>query len=342
MIFRSALVPVIFAGARTRLVSHSALALTALLLTGCGYPGEPLPPALKRPVRIVDLNAVERGSKIIIHFTIPTITTEGAPVKGLEPLDVRIGPPPAGRFDMTVWAREARRIPESEIKRDPPIATIEIDAAPFYNKQILLAARALSPKGGDAGWSNTVAFPVVPALPKPAGVEWKNAPDAVHLTWHAAAPQFRVFRRQSGQADYGLAGTAEKPEYLDSNITYGNTYDYLIQSIEKVNNDQYAESDPTELPGVKPEDKFPPAVPAGLTAVPGAKSIELVWNRNTDRDFASYRIYRDGKLLASNIVSLAYSDRDVKPGTNYAYQLTAIDTAGNESEKSAPVSAALP
>jgi fibronectin type 3 domain-containing protein len=263
-------------------------------------------------------------------------------VKAPEPLDVRIGPTPGGRFDMNACAREAQRIPESEIKRNPPIATVELDAAPFYNKTIVLAARALSPKGSDAGWSNTVIFPVVPALPKPAGVEWTNAPDAVHLTWHAAAPQFRILRRQSGQTDYGIVGTSDKPEYLDTGITYGNTYDYLIQSIEKVTDDQYAESDLTEKAGVKPEDRFAPAVPGGLTAVPGAKSIELVWNRDTDRDFASYRIYRDGKLLASNIVSLAYSDRAVKPGATYTYQLTAVDTTGNESEKSAPVSAALP
>src|SRR6185437_3266066 len=106
------------------LIFRSAAGLFAALLIGCGYPGEPLPPALKRPVRIVDLNAVERGSKIIIHFTIPAITTEGAPVKGPEPLDVRIGPAPAGRFDINAWGRDARRIPESEIKRNPPIASI--------------------------------------------------------------------------------------------------------------------------------------------------------------------------------------------------------------------------
>ncbi len=319
-----------------------AAALGAIVIAGCGYPGEPLPPALKRPVRIVDLTAFERGSKLLIHFTIPALTTEGLPVKGTEPLDVRIGPVPAGHFDMNAWARSAERIPENDIHRNPPLADIEIDAAPFYGRSVIVAARALSPKGRDAGWSNVLHFRVVPALPKPAAVEWKNAPDAVQLTWHAAAPSFRVFRRLAGQSDWTLLGVVNKPEYLDAAIEYGRTYDYQLQSIEKVDDDQFAESEPAQLESVKPLDTFPPAVPSGLTAVPGTKSIELVWNRNTDKDFAAYRVYRDGKLLAKSIVTLAYSDRDVKPGQTYSYQISAVDRAGNESPKSEPVSAALP
>lgn len=324
------------------MITRGALALAAVFLASCGYPGEPLPPALKRPVRIVDLNAVERGSKIIIHFTIPAITTEGAPVKGVEPLDVRIGPPPPGKFEMNDWAKSAERVPEDQIRRDPPIASIELNATPFYNKNVVVAARALSPKGRDAGWSNVLDFHIVPALPQPAAVEWKNAPDAVQLTWRAAAPSFRVFRRIAGGAEWNLLATVNKPGYLDKTIEYGRAYDYDLQSIEKTDDDHFAESDLAELDGVKPVDRFPPAVPTGLTAVPGTRSIELVWNRNTERDFASYRLYRDGKLLAGNLVALAYSDRDVKPGTTYSYQISAVDNAGNESARSTPVSAALP
>jgi hypothetical protein len=324
------------------LIFRGALALLAVLLVGCGYPGEPLPPALKRPVRIVDVNAVERGSKIFVQFTIPAMTTEGAPVKGPEPLDFRIGPAAAGPFDINAWARGAQQVPDSSIQRKPPMATIELDATPFYNKTVIMAARALSAKGKDAGWSNVIALQIVPALTKPVNVEAKDAPDAVQLAWHAAAPEFRVFRKKQQQADYALVGTTNKPEYSDGGIAYGNTYDYLVQSIEKVNDDHYAESELAELTNIKPQDRFAPGVPQGLTAVPGTKSIELVWNRNTERDFASYRMYRDGKLLASNIVTVAYSDRDVKQGVTYSYQLTSVDTVGNESARSAAVSASIP
>ena len=68
------------------------LAFAVFALAGCGYPGEPLPPALNRPNRVVDLSAVERGEKIVIHFTLPAKTTEGLPVKQNPDIELRLGP----------------------------------------------------------------------------------------------------------------------------------------------------------------------------------------------------------------------------------------------------------
>ena len=45
--------------------------LAAAVLSGCGYAGEPLPPALSRPMRVTDLQAVERGENIAVQFTVP-------------------------------------------------------------------------------------------------------------------------------------------------------------------------------------------------------------------------------------------------------------------------------
>ena len=88
---------------------HCWLSLT-LLLTGCGYIDQPLPPALRRPVIVTDLAAVERGSKIIIQFTIPKVTTEDLPLNGKEDIELRIGLP---NSDMAAWQRAADRIPVS-------------------------------------------------------------------------------------------------------------------------------------------------------------------------------------------------------------------------------------
>ncbi len=129
--------------------------------------------------------------------------------------------------------------------------------------------------------------------------------------------------------------------YTDATIEYGKTYEYLVQAVEKTGN-SYAESDLSDVKTIKPLDTFAPAVPAGLSAIPGARTIELKWDRNVEKDFASYRVYRDGKKVMEDLTAAAWSDRDAQPGTKYQYQVSAVDTAGNESTKSPPVETAIP
>jgi fibronectin type 3 domain-containing protein len=168
-----------------------------------------------------------------------------------------------------------------------------------------------------------------------------NAPDAVRLTWHAGAPEFRIFRKLEAEPDFTQIGTSTKPEYTDATIEYGKTYDYMVQSVEKLGT-AYAESERSDQKPIKPIDTFAPAAPTGLTAVPGARSIDLVWDRNTEKDFAGYRVFRDGRQIAEGVTAPAFSDRDVKPGTRYRYEVSALDNAGNESAKSAAAEAVIP
>ena len=98
---------------------------------------------------------------------------------------------------------------------------------------------------------------------------------------------------------------------------------------------------------ITPEDKFPPAAPVGLTALAGAASIELTWERNTEPDLAGYYLYRAGAdgafaRLGGLLEAPASSDRDVKPGIRYRYAVSAVDRSGNESGRSGPVEAVLP
>jgi fibronectin type 3 domain-containing protein len=114
-----------------------------------------------------------------------------------------------------------------------------------------------------------------------------------------------------------------------------------VQSIDKAGT-AYAESELSDPKSFVPMDKFPPAVPTGLSAVPGSRSIELVWERNTEKDFASYRVFRNGQQVAEGVTAPTYSDRDAKTGVRYTYQVSALDSAGNESAKSATAEAVIP
>ena len=310
-------------------------AVTTLFLSGCGYIGDPLPPALRRPMMVTDLTAVQTGSNLIIKFTIPRTTTEDLPLRGNEDVELRVGTVADNQAN---WLRTSER---ERVNATGDEAHVEVPVAKWYGKTVDIAVNVHGPTGHSLGWSEFVTVPIVPALPKPEGLTAANAPDAVRLEWRAGAPEFRVFRKLADETAWTLLDTVMKPSYTDSTIEYGKTYEYMVQSIEK-NGPVYTESELSAPIRFKPVDTFAPAVPTGLSAVPGSRSIELVWERNTEKDFASYRVYRDGKPIAEGLTGPVFSDRDVKPGVKYRYQVSALDNAGNESAKSAPAEAVIP
>jgi len=318
-----------------KLATLQLIAFLALISGGCGYIGQPLPPALRKPVVVNDLAAIQVGPNIIVRFTVPKITTEDLPIKGGEEVELRIGP---HADDLAAWRRTSDRVPVSS---QDTSASVKVPASKWYSKTVDIAVNVHGPTGNSAGWTPFVSVPVVPALPRPEGLVPANAPDAVHLEWRAGAPEFRIFRKLPDDASWTQIGTSDKPSYTDSAIEYGKTYQYQVMAVEKTGA-TYAQSELSDSTTIKPVDTFPPAVPSGLSAVPGSRSIELVWERNTEKDFASYRVFRDGQQIAEGVTAPAYSDRDVKPGAKYTYQVSALDNAGNPSAKSSPAEAVIP
>jgi hypothetical protein len=313
---------------------RAVVACLALVTAGCGYIGDPLPPALRRPVGVTDLAAVQHGSNIIITFTIPKTTTEDLPLKGNEDVELRVGP--AGT-QSAVWQHASER---ARVTVTGASAHAEVPAARWYGMSVDIAVNVHGPTGNSVGWSFPVTLDIVPALPKPEVLTATDAPDAVSLAWHAGAPEFRVFRKLAEDTSWAQIATSRKPSYTDNTIEYGKSYEYMVQAIDKAGTG-YAESETSDPKSFKPTDKFAPAVPEGLSAVPGSRSIELVWERSTEKDFASYRVFRGGQQIAEGVTAPSYSDRDVKPGTRYEYRVSALDNAGNESAKSAAVEAVI-
>lgn len=93
-------------------------------------------------------------------------------------------------------------------------------------------------------------------------------------------------------------------------------------------------------------DKTAPAVPTGLTAVPGNSRITLNWSDNRESDLSGYNIYRSTTsnsgytLLNASLLSESYYlDNDVTNDTIYYYVVTAMDSSSNESAQSTEASA---
>ncbi len=82
----------------------------------------------------------------------------------------------------------------------------------------------------------------------------------------------------------------------------------------------------------------PPTSPTGVQAtVAGPNQIDLTWQPSMDNwGVPTYRVYRDGGIVGT-AARTNYSDTGVTEGVTYCYQVSAVDTEGKESGKSADV-----
>jgi hypothetical protein len=315
--------------------------LGSFFLSSCGYIANPLPPALDIPSRTVDLRAAENGDRVLVEFTIPMLTTEGLPLKSLRKVELFAGPPNAP-FNADTWAPMAKHF---DVPADSPgpVAFDEIPVREWVGQSIAIAVRATGPKGKLSEWSNIVPLTVGEPLAPPAKLIAENTQDGVKLSWSGTGPKYRVFRSQS-DVQPAVIGETEQPEYLDNSAQFGTAYRYLVMSFEG----DTRRSVVSETASITPIDKFPPGVPAGVTAAAGVNAIELAWVRNTEADFRGYNIYRAegegpfSKITPALIDSPNFSDNMVQPGRMYRYQITAVDLTGNESARSETVTGALP
>jgi hypothetical protein len=312
---------------RARTGVHFCLLPFAFCLISCGYIGEPLPPSLKMPSRVTDLAVLERGDKILVHFTIPEISTDGVVLQRLEAVELRAG---------------GRIIPVQAGK--PGEVNLDLPVRDFVNQDVQFAVRASGPKGRFSDWSETRAVKVVPAVEKPSGFKAEAQPKGVRLSWNAepgrGGVQYRVFRRAEAEKQPALIARVDRPEFADPDAAFGKPYEYSVQASTKAGNGE-AESEVSGPISITPKDIFPPAVPSGLGAVASANGIELAWDPNSEPDLKGYRVYRDTQKIA-DVETPNYSDRAVQTGKKYRYSVSALDQAGNESQPSAAVEVTAP
>lgn len=314
-------------------------AACALLLSGCGYVGDPLPPLLRIPVPVTDLSAVQRGSRIVVEFTVPRFSTEGALLREEPQLDLRAGPAPSP-FDANAWAAQAKAIGPGPVETGR--ARYEVPINGWAGREIVFGVRALGSGGREAGWSNYAVVAVVPPIGRPEDVRAEAVPEGVRLAWRGEAPLYRVFRRAEGEQPFAATGETAQPSWTDTAAETGRSYEYLVRGIVKTGAGE-AESEPSPAVRITPADLLPPAVPAGVRAVASLSGIELAWERNTEADFSAYRVWRaalpDGQLapVAESGQTPGYTDRTIERGKPYRYAVSALDTAGNESRPSEAV-----
>jgi hypothetical protein len=183
--------------------------------------------------------------------------------------------------------------------------------------------------------------------------------DALLLTWNAPAETltgappahisgYWIYQSQTGKPDsFKKLGETFSSHFEHRSFQFGSQYFFSISAVTTVGRET-AESQPSAPVSITPRDIFPPPVPTGLTAVNTAGAVDLLWNASPGNDLAGYNIYRRAAGAPFERISKeltptpVFHDASVSPGNAYEYAVTAVDLAGNESEKSKPASVATP
>jgi hypothetical protein len=314
----------------------------ATLLTACGYVSDPLPPALNIPQRVTDLRASQQGDRLVIEFTIPPLTTDDLGLR-IGDIELRASASDPGT-DLSTWPETADRI-DVQASEPGPVRR-EVSAAAWSGKPIWIAVRVASHKRKWSEWSNVASIEVIPELQPPRDIRVESAAQGVRVTWkypdNRLDRETVIFRRGPGERELVEAAVAGGGEWVDPAAVFGQVYEYELQS--RIGQARSARSGSVRI---LHEDKFPPAVPAGLAALAGLTGIELAWEPNRESDLAGYRVYRaegDAPLqaLGGPVGTPSFRDPEARAGVKYRYAVSALDQRGNESTPSQPVEIEAP
>ena len=346
-----------------------------LMFTACATIAPPQPPSLDLPKPPTDLKASRKGDRVILTWTIPTVTTDRQTIHTVGPTHIcrslvaltqcgtPVGESPAGSVPTS--AKSSKQKPTVSYTDTLP-AQIESDNS---SASAAYAVEVLNHDGRGAGVSNRVQVPLIRTLSPPQDFHAQVTGQGVVLTWTGeSAPSqenvhyvYRVYRRGPGQKQQTLIGEVPLGDehhftVTDSEIEWHKTYEYRAEIVsviaEAKKPDVQVEGEDTAEVKVFADDVFPPAVPAGLQAVfsgPGQQPfIDLVWAPVPDVDLAGYNVYRhvEGaaavKINAELVKAPAYRDVSVEAGKRYLYSVTSVDARGNESAHSEEASEAVP
>lgn len=210
--------------------------------------------------------------------------------------------------------------------------------------------RAVDQKGNVSAPSNVVsATPVVnpncqgsPSAPTGLAID-STTLTSVTFHWEPSTPSadcavagYRIF---SGTNLVGTVtdGTSFSATALEPNTVYAFT-------VVAFDDGAHASQASTVLSVTTPADTDAPTAPGSATAtVSSAGQVTLSWTAATDNlGVTGYRIYRNGTVYRNvGTTQLSLIDSQVSPDTDYSYQVSALDRAGNEGARTSTVPAII-
>jgi hypothetical protein len=344
------------------------------LLCSCGKPGAPIPPA-RLTERATDLTAIQRGAKILLTWSLPSLTTKEGDSSYIARVDV---------YRLRERRDEEPVLDSVDFETDAEIvgvldrATIEAQAQTIGNLQFTdsvnptqtpanmrwrYAVRYINKRGQQAAFSNSVAIdPVVIVTLQPTDVEASNQGQGeVLIEWQSAAANtdgstpatvvgYNLYRVRANRKLERSKPLNDEPitetKFIDRTFQYKNEYTYFVRALSQ-GTTGLIESADSELITFTPVDTFVPPAPDPVSIASANGTISLFWPTSSAPDVAGYFVYRAEsenaeekdwvKLNAQPVKEVTFHDTGVSIDKKYFYRVTAIDHFKNESPPSRPM-----
>ena len=155
----------------------------------------------------------------------------------------------------------------------------------------------------------------------------------INLAWRASTDNvgvagYRIYRNGS------QIGTVTGTSYSNTGLSASTAYSYTVSAYDAVGNVSGLSAAVSAT--TQAVDSQAPSVPANVMATAvSSTQINVSWNPSTDNvSIAGYRIYRNGNFVATSLKT-NYSDTGLSPSTTYTYFVSAYDSTGNASGRSA-------
>lgn len=349
------------------------LLFAGVISTSCGKKGPLAPPLVRTPQSVQDLSLFQKGNEVILSWSNPTDYVDGNPIREVSEVEVwmaeeaRTEARPESKLTVEEFENKAKLL--ISFKKDRFAVLLQrgtesprfsyaypLEPGKIGRTVLVFALKVRDERRRESEFSEPLsiklqAFPLPPqdvrvtVLDQYIEVRWEIAAVKAGEAAPPKAVGYNVYRSTGEEIPARLnASPVMGNEYRDMNISFGKTYRYFVRAVAS-DAAPPIESLDSNVVEILAKDSFPPAPPTGLTIISGTSFIALSWEANKEPDLAGYRVWRR-EFGQANFVLLgslpatesSYSDSTVEKNKRYDYAITALDDAGNESQKSAVVS----
>jgi hypothetical protein len=272
----------------------------ASILSGCGAPGDPVPPSPPVPTAIADLSAHQMGDGVALDFSLPSKTVRGEHLQQAPEIEILRGElKPDGSPNLksfhvveTVPGELAAKYQsEGRTRIVTPVAPTENRSVSGFDA--VFAVRTQASRKRASAISNAVKIHIYPVAAPIGQVQSELSEFQIDLTWQAptqttagdpiTVTEYHVYRGELDPKSYdpkitgpdtlherfavplAQVGRSDDPHYADKQFDFGKIYVYIVRSVTAAGGNELESSDSDPLI-LKPADTFAPSTPQDVVA----------------------------------------------------------------------------